>query len=107
MVKVQEVLEIKNVRGRIFKNLIELKLYAAVKIYLQSKGMSSSDRLSSFSSASMVVGKVERITLLILATNSDLKSLKGTALGREVILLRKQLNAVHVSSTTCCTFGSK
>ena len=104
MVKVQEVLEIKNVRGRIFKNLIELKLYAAVKIYLQSKGMSSrKSGTSSFSSASMVVGKVERITLLILATNSDLKSLKGTALGREVILLRKQLNAVHVSSTTCCS----
>ena len=55
------------------------------------------------SNGKLVVDNAERLSLLLLATSPDITDLKGAALGREVILLRKQLLAIHeTASKSCC-----
>jgi glutathione gamma-glutamylcysteinyltransferase len=94
----EPVNEYKNIRGRILTDLIKLPLYKNVSSYLLAKGLMENN-----SNGKLVVDNAERLSLLLLATSPDITDLKGAALGREVILLRKQLLAIHeTASKSCC-----
>ena len=66
----------------------ESDVYVSVMGYLEGKGYS-------VVMDSEGVDEVERLTLLLLAVAPAIKTLQGTALGNEVLMLKTQLFAIH------------
>ena len=101
---------VNSLRGRILTALKQSDVYISVMGYLEGKGYP-------VAMDSEGVDAVARLTLLMLAVAPAIKTLKGTALGNEVLMLRTQLYAIHegvlgaatVPNTTntsaCCASG--
>jgi glutathione gamma-glutamylcysteinyltransferase len=79
---------VNSLRGRILTLLRESDVYVSVMGYLEGKGYS-------VVMDSEGVDEVERLTLLLLAVAPAIKTLQGTALGNEVLMLKTQLFAIH------------